>query len=157
KPGPYLVDRDASLDQVINMAGGTDAQTAPHYARIQKGPKTFVLDLNQYYGQGEDHPQILGWLGGEMIFLQKDIPSALMERLPSSPSRLPVYIMGEVQKPGEYPVKPGSDFVDVLVQAGGFTNMVDLNRIEIIRRSGGSERVFEFSWEQFQRAPAPMQ
>ena len=40
----------------------------------------------------------------------------------------------------------------VLTQAGGFTNEADLDRIEIIRRSGGRKRVYDFSWSEFQRA-----
>jgi len=156
-PGRYLVTPNASLDQVIAMAGGADKETPPQFARIQKGPKVFVLDLNEYYSQGEDHAQILGWLGGEVVFLQKDYTGALGERLPNSPSHLPIYMLGEVRKPGEYTFKPGEEFVDTLAEANGFTDLADLDRIEIIRRTGGRKRSFEFSWNEFQRAPTPAQ
>jgi protein involved in polysaccharide export with SLBB domain len=66
-------------------------------------------------------------------------------------------MMGEVKKPGEYTLEPGSDFVDTLVQAGGFTDRADLDDIELIRRVGGIKRVYDFSWNDFQRAPAPQQ
>ena len=73
------------------------------------------------------------------------------------PYRLPVYMLGEVRKPGEYALNPGADFVDNLVQAGGFTGVADLDKIEVVRRIGGRKRVYEFSWNEFQRAPAPQQ
>jgi len=157
KPGRYLVDPNASLDQVIALAGGADKDTPPQFARIQKGQKVFILDMNQYYGVGEDQPQIIGWYGGELVFLQKEYAGTGGDRAPSSPYRLPIYVLGEVRKPGEYPLKPGSDFVDSLTQANGFTDQADLDHIEIIRRANGRKRIFEFSWNQIQRAPAPAQ
>jgi len=157
KPGRYLVEPNASLDQVIALAGGTIKETPPQFARIQKGEKLFVIDLNQYYGVGEDQPQIVGWYGGELVFLQKEYSGSLGGRSPSSPYRLPIYVLGEVRKPGEHPLKPGSDFVDSLTQADGFTEQANLDHIELIRRTNGRKRIYEFSWNQFQRAPALVQ
>jgi len=155
KPGRYLVEPEASLDLIIGVAGGLSKETPPLYVRIQKGPKVFILDLNQYYSRGEEHPQILGWLGGEILFFQREIAGSLGGKSMSSEFQLPVYMLGEVRKPGEYTLDPGSDFVDSLIQAGGFTERADLDNIEIIRRTGGRKRVYDFSWNNFQQAPAP--
>lgn len=155
KPGRYLVDAESSLDYVIGMAGGPSKAEPPLYVRIQKGTKVFVFDLTQYYSHGEDHPQILGWLGGEVLFFQKEMAGSVGERTGSY--RLPIYMLGEVRKPGGYTLTPGSDFVDSLVQAGGFTDRADLDDIEIIRKSDGVKRVYDFSWQDFQHAPAPIQ
>jgi protein involved in polysaccharide export with SLBB domain len=157
KPGRYLVEPEASLDLVIGMAGGTSKDNPPVYVRIQKGQKVVVFDLDRYYGRGEDRPQILGWYGGEILFFQKDIAGLLGAPTSTANYRLPIYMLGEVKKPGEYTLTPGSDFVDSLVQAGGFTDRADLDNIELIRRIGGVKRVYDFSWNEFQRAPAPLQ
>ena len=157
KPGRYLVEPESSLDLVIGLAGGTTKEPPPLYVRIQKGQKMFVFDLKQYYSQGEDHPKILGWLGGEVLFFQQALTIPPGEGVSSSPYQLPIYALGEVRKPGQYTLDPGSDFVDSLVQAGGFTERADLDNIEIIRRTGGRRRVYNFSWNAFQRAPAPQQ
>jgi protein involved in polysaccharide export with SLBB domain len=157
KPGRYLVEANTSLDQVIALAGGTDKQIPPQFVRIQKGDKQFLLDMNQYYGVGEDQPQILGWLGGELIFLQKERVGSFGERSPASPYRLPIYMLGEVRKPGEYSLKPGADFADLLTQANGFTEGADLDHIELMRRTNGRKRSFEFSWNHLTRAPTPVQ
>jgi protein involved in polysaccharide export with SLBB domain len=117
----------------------------------------FVFDLNQYYSHGEDHPQILGWIGGEVVFFQKQIAGTLGERSSSAPYRLPIYMLGVVRKPGEYTLNPGSDFLDSLVLAGGFTERADLDNIEIIRRTAGRKRTYDFSWSELQSAPTPIQ
>src|SRR5262249_32922389 len=122
KPGRYLVEPQASLDFIIGQAGGTSKTEAPQYVKIQKGPKVFVFNLNEYYNQGEDHPQIQGWLGGEVLFFQREALATTTVHGPSSSYRRPVYLMGEVRKPGGCTLTPGSDFVDSLVQAGGFTD-----------------------------------
>jgi len=157
KPGRYLVEPEASLDAVIGFAGGTAKDTPPSSVRIQKGQDTFMIDLNQYYSRGEDHPQILGWLGGEVLFFQKEGGGVSVDHASSSSYRPPVYMMGEVRKPGEYILNPGSDFLDSLVLAGGFTEKADLDDIEIIRRVGGHKRVYDFSWDELQHAPTPIQ
>src|ERR1035437_3979001 len=97
KPGRFLVEPEASLDLVIGMAGGASKTTPPQYVRIKKGQKMFVFDLNQYYSRGEDHPQILGWIGGEIVFFQREMASSLEDRLSLAPYRLPVYMLGEVR------------------------------------------------------------
>ncbi len=145
KPGRYLVEPGASLDQLLGMAGGASKETPPLYVRIQKGQKTFVFDLNHYYSQSEDKPKIEGWYGGEIVFFQKEIGGLTGDRTSASPYRLPVYILGEVRKPGEYTLNPGSDFLDSLVLAGGFTEKADLDNIEIIRRTAGRKRIYNFS------------
>jgi hypothetical protein len=148
------MEPEASLDTVIGMAGGTSKESPPLYVRIQKGQKMFIFDLNQYYSQGEDHPRILGWLGGEVLFFQKERTGISGG---GSGYRPPIYMMGEVRKPGEYTLDSNSDFLDTLVLAGGFTERADLDNIEIIRRVAGRKRVYDFSWNDLQNAPTPVQ
>jgi protein involved in polysaccharide export with SLBB domain len=157
KPGRDLVEPGASLDQLIGMAGGTSKESPPQYVRIQKGQKLFVFDLNHYYSPGDDHPKVLGWYGGEIVFFQKDMAGSSGERSSTSPYRLPVYMLGEVRKPGEYTLNAGSDFLDTLVLAGGFTDRADLDNIEIIRRTSGRKQTYDFSWSEIQNAPTPLQ
>lgn len=156
KPGRLLADANASLDQVIVLAGGFVRESPPQSVRIQKGGRTFSLNLNQYYSRGEERPQVLGWLGGEVLFFQKD-PADSFDEKSSSPFRLPVYLLGEVRRPGEYPLRAGSDFIDSIILANGFTDRADLDKIEIVRRTGGRKKSYRFAWDDFQNAPAPMQ
>jgi protein involved in polysaccharide export with SLBB domain len=153
KPGRYLVEQNTSLDQLIGMAGGLERDSMPRFVRVQKGPKSLVLDLHQYLNKADDRPQIAAWMGGETVGFQKDIVTATS----TGQYQLPVYIMGEVRKPGEYPIKAGTDFVDLVTRAEGFTTTADLSRIEVIRRTGNKQLDYEFSWNNFHRAPTLME
>jgi hypothetical protein len=148
KPAKYLVEAESSLDEVIGLAGGFIKETPPQYVRIHKGKNVLVLNLNQYYSQAFEHPIILGWLGGEDVFLQREVSAktALYE--------LPVRVIGEVKNPGSYNLPVGSDFVDTVVQAGGFTDKADLSDIELIRFTPRGKRSYDFSWKDLQNAPA---
>jgi len=153
KPGRYAVDKNASLDQVIAEAGGYLKDNMPRFVRIQKGSKSMVLDLNQYMNKGDNRNQIVAWVGGETIDLQKDVYSSV----PASGSRQPITVFGEVRKPGDYLLKPGMDFVDLLSQANGFTLDADLGQLELIRRTNNRLLAYDFSWKDFNRAPMPME
>ncbi len=157
KPGRYLVNPGDSLDQVIVMAGGLMKDPAPAYVRIQKDNKIFVLDLNNYYNKGEDRQQIRGWIGGEIVFFQREIADSLRESLPTAPYRQPVQVLGQVRKPGPYSVKSGMDFVDLITEAEGFTSDADLDHLEIVRRTEGHQRIYEFDWKNFEKAPTPQE
>lgn len=157
KPGRYLVEAEASLDQIIGIAGGFIRETPPQYVRIQKDRTLAVLNLNQYYSRTFENTQILGWYGGEEIFFQKDIMGGPSERVSTSTYQLPLHIVGEVRNPGDYPIIPGTDYVDALISAGGFTDRADEDRIQIIRRTPTGKRIYNLTWDGLGRAPAPLQ
>lgn len=52
----------------------------------------------------------------------------------------PFYIMGEVNKPGEYPFENGLNVLGAIALAGGFSNRANDNEV-IIRRSGDVKEV----------------
>lgn len=44
-----------------------------------------------------------------------------------------VYVLGEVQQPGPYPVDPGTSLLQIVAQAGGPTNQANLGRARVVR------------------------
>lgn len=64
---------------------------------------------------------------------------------------LRVYVMGRVNKPGEYMVGHHTDVLQALSLAGGLTPFASENDIKIIRRERGSERVFGFRYGDAQK------
>lgn len=50
----------------------------------------------------------------------------------------PIYVLGEVQKPGEYPFRSGLNVVSALAVAGGVTYRASKSRV-LIQRSGEKE------------------
>src|ERR1019366_9409727 len=86
----------------------------------------------------------------------KDIGGGSAEH-PSTIYPVPVHILGEVRRPGDYPLSSGSDFVDTIVQAGGFTDRADVEQIEVIRKTPAGKRTRVLSWDHMELAPAPAQ
>lgn len=57
-----------------------------------------------------------------------------------------VYVIGQVNKPGEFIVNPRVDVVQALSMAGGTTAFAQLSDIVILRRSGGQQQAIRFDY-----------
>jgi len=61
---------------------------------------------------------------------------------------LKIYIVGEVQKPGEYDLLTYTDVLQAIAKAGGFTIYARTNSIEIIRTFGDQKIKTRFNYNQ---------
>lgn len=52
----------------------------------------------------------------------------------------PVYILGEVQRPGAYPYQSGMSVLNAVALAGGYTYRAQTKRIEVVRPSEGEKQ-----------------
>lgn len=55
-------------------------------------------------------------------------------------SRRPIYVLGEVNKPGEYPYQSGLTFYQAIAKAGGFTVRANQRSIVLQRKTWNSGR-----------------
>ncbi len=62
-----------------------------------------------------------------------------------------VYVIGQVNQPGEFVVNPRVDVMQALAMAGGTTPFADLNDIKILRRTSTKQTVFEFRYSDVAR------
>lgn len=62
-----------------------------------------------------------------------------------------VYVIGQVNRPGEFVVNPHVDVMQALSLAGGTTPFADLNSIRILRRSGGAQRAIRFNYGEVEK------
>jgi len=62
-----------------------------------------------------------------------------------------IYVLGRVNKPGEYQVGHHTDVLQALSMAGGLTPYAAENDIKIIRRNGTDEQVFPFRYGDAQK------
>lgn len=62
-----------------------------------------------------------------------------------------IYVLGRVNKPGEYLVGHYTDVLQALSMAGGLTPYAAENDIKIMRRGGGEEQVFRFRYGDMQK------
>lgn len=57
-----------------------------------------------------------------------------------------IYVIGQVNKPGQFVVNPMVDVMQALSMAGGATAFASLNNIVILRRSGSRQNAIRFKY-----------
>jgi len=62
-----------------------------------------------------------------------------------------VYVLGQVQSPGQFIMNPTVDVVQALALAGGTTPFAELNDIKILRREGKTQTLIEFRYADMAR------
>jgi protein involved in polysaccharide export with SLBB domain len=109
KPGPYEIQGEARLLDLLAQAGGPTptADLRRISLRHAGAPETQTLDLQPLLVQGDTSNTALNVpiLPGDTIVL------AATDQV--------VYVVGRVAKPGIYPLKPNQRVLDVLLDTGG--------------------------------------
>ena len=59
-----------------------------------------------------------------------------------------IYVVGKVNRPGEYKATHYMDVLQALSLAGGLTPFAESDEIKIIRRRNGNKEVFEFDYDE---------
>jgi polysaccharide export outer membrane protein len=62
-----------------------------------------------------------------------------------------IYVIGKVNKPGEFPVGRSVDVLQALSMAGGLTPFADSNEIRVMRREGDRQVVLPFEYSRVVR------
>jgi protein involved in polysaccharide export with SLBB domain len=56
-----------------------------------------------------------------------------------------IVVLGQVQKPGSFPLTPGITFLQAISQAGGFNAMANRDRVNLTRKTGKKARTIVMS------------
>ena len=59
-----------------------------------------------------------------------------------------IYILGEVNRPGAFPLLPGMTVVEGLSSAGGFTQFANVKKIYILRKENGKQDKYPFNYKE---------
>lgn len=86
--------------------------------------------------------------------LQKYIPDPVVSVAVLKINSNEVYVIGKVNKPGEYPTGRYVDVLQALSMAGGLTPFAAENSIKILRREEGKDIVFPFEYGKVQAGKA---
>jgi polysaccharide export outer membrane protein len=78
--------------------------------------------------------------------LEKFIPDAVVSVTILKVGSQRVYVIGKVNKPGEFPVGRYVDVLQALSMAGGLTPFADSNDIRVMRRDGERQVVLPFEY-----------
>jgi polysaccharide export outer membrane protein len=68
-----------------------------------------------------------------------------------------IYILGEMTRPGAYPLLPGMTILQALSSAGGFTQFANLKKIYLMRNVDGRQMKFPFNYKEAVRGRASQQ
>jgi polysaccharide export outer membrane protein len=68
-----------------------------------------------------------------------------------NPGSQKVYVLGEVQRTGEYPLSKNLTVLQAFALAGGFTQWAAKDEIILIRKDGGRERIFKINYKDIVR------
>jgi polysaccharide export outer membrane protein len=68
-----------------------------------------------------------------------------------------VYVLGEVTRPGAFPMFPGMTILQVLSNAGGFTAFANRKNIHVVRVENGKQVKFPFNFNEALRGDKPEQ
>jgi polysaccharide biosynthesis/export protein len=58
-----------------------------------------------------------------------------------------VYLLGEVTRPGAYPLLPGMNVLQAISSAGGFTIFANTKNVYVLRRENGKQEKFPFNYK----------
>ena len=58
-----------------------------------------------------------------------------------------IYVMGEVMKPGEFPLTKGLTVLQAFTLAGGFTQWASKDEIILIRKEGGKDKIYKINYK----------
>jgi polysaccharide export outer membrane protein len=74
------------------------------------------------------------------------VPDPVVSVAVLEPRGSKVYVIGQVNRPGEYPVTRFVDVVQAVSMASGFTPFAQLDSIKILRREGDTQIAIPFSY-----------
>jgi len=59
-----------------------------------------------------------------------------------------VYIMGETNRPGAYPLLPNMTILQALTSAGGFSQFANTSKIQLLRTEDGKQKTYFFNYKE---------
>jgi polysaccharide biosynthesis/export protein len=83
--------------------------------------------------------------------LQKFIPDLVVTVTVKQILGNKIFVIGQVNNPGQFVVNPRVDVMQALSMAGGTTPFAALNDIVILRRDGDSQRAIRFAYKDVER------
>lgn len=127
--GTFALDKPTSVLEAITLAGGFNERAAPSGAKIVRRAadgrqETVSLDLSGGVPKDGDVPV----QSGDTILVPKGNT---------------FFVFGEVRKPGSYQLDKGTNVLEGITIAGGFTDKAAPGRVRVIRNTAKGQQVIE--------------
>jgi len=78
------------------------------------------------------------------------LANAAKPDIPEEDLKPKIFITGEVQRPGPYPIRQATSLVQAISIAGGLGPFAAKRRIQIHRGSGADETIFQFDYKAYE-------
>jgi polysaccharide export outer membrane protein len=133
QPGPYQLSPNMTLMTALALAGGITESATPDQVRVIRheggAREVFEISLSDITQEG---------------IKEKDLPlkpnDVVLVRKSASGN---VYVLGQVVRPGEYPLQDNLTVVEAITLAGGLTKVAAPNRTRIVRVEDGVKRIIK--------------
>lgn len=134
-PGLYQLEKTRVFDQkllnIINKAGGfTDRANIEDITIINNDKSKRTINLRKMSQNKSTSENVI----------LNDYDTII---IPQTVAR--IYVLGEVEKPGGYPVIASANFSDYIAESGGYKSSADIDNISILRKENGSVNVYRAS------------
>jgi len=83
--------------------------------------------------------------------LSKYIPDPVVTVLVKRTDGSRIFVVGKVNRPGDFPLIRPTDVMQALSLAGGVTPYADVNDIRVLRRTGDRQETFRFRYDDVRR------
>jgi polysaccharide export outer membrane protein len=119
-PGGYPIYKPLTVLEAVSLAGGALETAALEGAYLNRKGRVYPIDMNELFRANKE----IYLTQGDKLY----VPSR---------AEAVIYVLGEVAKPGAYPVSAGGlDVMQAVAQAGSYTVSADEDEIAIVRRRG---------------------
>lgn len=135
QPGSFAHREGMTVMDALLRAGGVTRYAGTEQVRVIAGGEPRPFNLKAYLDTGNAalNPVVPP---GATIFVPVQT-----EEVRQGPRV--VYVMGEVQRPGAFEMRPGAGFFDVLANAGGPSRFAETRQLRIIRADGRRVEAFD--------------
>ncbi|WP_252030804.1 SLBB domain-containing protein [Vibrio sp. SCSIO 43135] len=141
KPGEYTLPNSADVQMALHAAGGLRSGAQLNNMLLKRGGEKTNFNYKAFLDTG-DESQLPPLQSLDTLFVpasplvsnieQTFDPAKLADSGDSSDSRSAIKVFGEVNAPGSFSYKEGTDLVDILMRSGGVTRYATVEQIRVI-------------------------
>ncbi|MEZ8823842.1 SLBB domain-containing protein [Vibrio amylolyticus] len=140
-PGEYTLPKSADIQMALYAAGGLRSGAQLNNMLLKRGKEKQAFNYKAFLDSG-DETKLPALASLDTLFVpasplvgnieQTFDPAKLANSGDSADSRNAIKVFGEVNAPGSFSFKEGTDLVDVIMRSGGVTRYAGVEQIRII-------------------------
>jgi polysaccharide export outer membrane protein len=141
-PGPFKMERQVSLLELVALAGGVKLESAGKILHIVHNPDIPICDSPAAPTGGGAAGDVTEVINIKRL-MEGDVHENRVMRpgdIVVVPSADLVFVAGEVLKPNAYPLRDGMTLTQVLALAGGPSSVAKVSEIRVVRQEPGKPR-----------------